>query len=266
MPHLLPILLSAALTTGCVPEATTRGGHGDHSDAEAVDPGGGAGPGGRGGAAGGAGRGGVAGADAGAVDVARGADAAAADAPRDAGRVDGGVRMDGASGSADSLPASVAVYQGQCAICHGPQGLGTEKGPDLQHPVRDFATWVVRNGRTHPMFMEPMPKWTPTQISAAQLNEILDFLAAFPRPATGMGLFKDFCANCHGADAKGGVTMRNITLATVRTAAMFLMNVRNGHHAGEFSNRREYMPKWTTAQLSDAEVRLIFGYVDGLAR
>jgi hypothetical protein len=31
-----------------------------------------------------------------------------------------------------------------------------------------------------------------------------------------------------------------------------------------FSNRREFMPSWTAAQLSDAEIRLIFMYVDSL--
>jgi mono/diheme cytochrome c family protein len=82
-----------------------------------------------------------------------------------------------------------------------------------------------------------------------------------PKPTTGAALFKDFCANCHGADGKGGVTMRNITSAPANTAAMYLSNVRGGHHPGEFGNRREFMPKWTAAQLTDAEVRLIFNFV-----
>jgi mono/diheme cytochrome c family protein len=69
------------------------------------------------------------------------------------------------------------------------------------------------------------------------------------------------CANCHGANAKGGVVAHDIS---TKSASDFVSNVRAGHHPGEFDNRKEFMPKWTGAQLSDAEIRLIFGYVDGL--
>ena len=45
---------------------------------------------------------------------------------------------------------------------------------------------------------------------------------------------------------------------------VFIADSRGGHHPGEFENRREYMPKWTPAELSDAELRLIFAYIDSL--
>jgi mono/diheme cytochrome c family protein len=76
-----------------------------------------------------------------------------------------------------------------------------------------------------------------------------------------MGLFVDYCANCHGADAAGGVTMRPIASEPM---TMFTTLVRNGHSAGMFSNRREYMPKWTTTEITNAELQLIFTYVSGL--
>jgi mono/diheme cytochrome c family protein len=85
--------------------------------------------------------------------------------------------------------------------------------------------------------------------------------AARPKPTTGAGLYKDYCENCHGADALGGITMRPIAAEPVN---VFIMDSRAGHHPGEFANRREYMPKWTAAELSDAELRSIFMYVDGL--
>ena len=134
-------------------------------------------------------------------------------------------------------------------------------GPDIQHPVVDFSTWVIRNGRVHPDFPDAMPQFTTALLSDADLQSILTFLAACPKPTTGMGLFVDFCANCHGADAAGGVTMRPI--ATEPMTA-FTTNVRNGHSAGMFSNRREFMPKWTATQITDAEIRLIYTYVSGL--
>jgi mono/diheme cytochrome c family protein len=172
----------------------------------------------------------------------------------DAGASDGG----GMGGGSGTLPAGYAV----CAPCHGNEGAGVSgHGPDIQHPVVDFSTWVIRNGRTHPNFPEPMAKFTTDMLPDAQLQGILSYLAARPKPTTGAGLFIDFCANCHGADAKGGVTMRPIDTEPM---SAFLMNVRNGHHAGEFSARRDFMPKWTAAQLSDADVRLIATHVGGL--
>ena len=106
-----------------------------------------------------------------------------------------------------------------------------------------------------------MMKYTPEMLSDAQLQGIFAFLAARPKPTTGAGLYKDYCENCHGADALGGITMRPIAAEPVN---VFIMDSRAGHHPGEFANRREYMPKWTAAELSDAELRSIFMYVDGL--
>jgi mono/diheme cytochrome c family protein len=147
-------------------------------------------------------------------------------------------------------------------VCHGPEGQGIpDKGPEIQHPVIDFSTWVVRNGRAHPGYKEPMMKYTVDQVSDAQLRGIFALLAAPPKPTTGKELYDDYCGNCHGADGKGGVTMRDISAEPVN---VFIADSRAGHHPGEFENRREYMPKWTPAELSDAELRLIFAYIDGL--
>ena len=173
----------------------------------------------------------------------------------------GGFDAGGATDLASDVPFSPIAGFGQCAVCHGPEGAGTPLGPEIQHPVTDFATWVVRNGRMHPGYMEPMPKFTTVQLTDAQLTGIFSFLAMRPKPTTGAELYKDYCQNCHGPDARGGVTMRNISTKLV---ADFLKHPRDGHHPGEFSNRREYMPRWTAAELSDAELRLIFQHVDSL--
>lgn len=190
--------------------------------------------------------------DAGAAMDARGGGA------MDAGRADGSAPMRGDAGAGT---AAAPVAFAPCAVCHGAAGEGAMLGPEIQHPVRDFATWVIRNGRTHPSYMMPMTAYPEAMLSTADLNQILTFLESPPKPTTGRGLFMDFCANCHGADGRGGVTMRNITIAPANTAAMYITNVRGGHHPGEFSNRAEFMPKWTAAQLSDAEIRLIFAFV-----
>jgi mono/diheme cytochrome c family protein len=149
-----------------------------------------------------------------------------------------------------------------CVPCHGAEGAGvTGHGPDIQHPVVDFATWVIRNGRMHPDFPEAMPKFAVDALTDAELQGILAYLAARPKPTTGQGLFVDYCANCHGANAAGGVTMRPINTEPMTA---FTTLVRGGHGSGQFAMRREFMPKWTTTELTDAQLRLIFMYVDGL--
>ena len=60
-------------------------------------------------------------------------------------------------------------------------------GPEIQHPVVDFSTWVVRNGRTHPGYKLPMMKYTPEMLSDAQLQGIFAFLAAQAEAHHGRG-------------------------------------------------------------------------------
>lgn len=216
-----------------------------------------------GGRTGGAGQGGTASLDAAATaDVRPAADVGDGRGSADTrGLETGGADQRANDGAEEELPPALELFQSECALCHGPRGEGSVNAPEIQHPVRDFATWVVRNGRAHASYPEPMPKFSTGALSNADLEVILAFLSALPKPTTGMGLFKDFCANCHGSDAKGGLAKHSLTSQPVTA---FISNVRAGHHANEFSNRTGYMPKWTTAQLSDTEIRLIFSYVDGL--
>lgn len=43
--------------------------------------------------------------------------------------------------------SSVEVFLAVCAACHGSTGEGTERGYELRHPARGYATFVVRTGR-----------------------------------------------------------------------------------------------------------------------
>ncbi|HEY0709080.1 MAG TPA: c-type cytochrome [Polyangia bacterium] len=257
---------SGGTTSGGSGGRTGTGGSASGSGGGGGSTGGGSGGGGaagmnRGGNGGGGGTssGGAGGSTAGSGGSVSGQGGAGGSSARDGASSD--ATTDGGAPDTVSVPwASVPQYA-PCSVCHGADGSGTMKGPDIQHPVVDFGTWMVRNGRMHPSYMDPMPMYLPAVISDVQLQAIFAYLAAPPKATTGQALYKDFCANCHGADARGGPTMRNIS---TQTAAVFIMHVRSGHHPGEFSNRREYMPKWTATELTDAEIRLISTYVDTL--
>jgi mono/diheme cytochrome c family protein len=141
-------------------------------------------------------------------------------------------------------------------------GEGTALGPEIQHPVPKFAEWVVRHGRKNPSYPAEMPMYTVDQLPDGDLNAILAFLATPPRPTTGAGLYKDFCANCHGP---AGKAVMNHDIST-KTAEQFIQHVDSGHHAGDYGNRTGYMPsrKQKEWELSDAEITLIHAYVRGL--
>jgi mono/diheme cytochrome c family protein len=152
------------------------------------------------------------------------------------------------------------LYDANCKACHGEQGVGSLLAPDIMHPIRDYSTWVVRNGRAQTTFPKPMEKVAADKLSDAQLKLIFDYLDLPPQPTTGKALYTDYCANCHGADGKGGPTTRNIT----NEVAKVLTQTRSGKNVGKFDPRKDYMPAFPTTRISDAELALIRTYVDSL--
>ncbi len=126
--------------------------------------------------------------------------------------------------------------------------------------MRDYTGWVVRNGRPGTGFPGPMLPFATNKLSDAELKLIWDYLDQPPQPTTGQALYHDYCANCHGADGKGGPTGRGITgeLAKLKS------QVRSGAGLGQIGTRKNYMPAFPTSRLSDADVNLIYTYVDSL--
>lgn len=166
----------------------------------------------------------------------------------------------GGGGAGPQMEPREVLYRTNCLPCHGELGVGTALAPDIQHPIRDYATWVVRNGRAMSAFPMPMMAWATDKLSDSDLMLIFDYLDTPPKGTTGEALFRDFCANCHGADARGGPVNHNITNETDEIPR----RVRNGAHAGEFEEREEFMPVFPPSILSDAEVQLIQAYVESL--
>jgi mono/diheme cytochrome c family protein len=178
-----------------------------------------------------------------------------------------GSTSEGSSG-ADSTggPPDVSgeeFYLSVCAPCHGQSGEGTAIGYALQHPVRDYSTWVVRNGRPPGNPELPgsvMTAYSTDTLGEATLEEIWDYLDTFPQPTTGEALYLDYCRNCHGEDATGGIT--GVSLLTAEAMLEPLDKVREGDNVGLYDMRAEAMPAFSPTRLSDAEVQLI---VDHLA-
>ncbi|HEY6078024.1 MAG TPA: c-type cytochrome [Polyangiaceae bacterium] len=168
----------------------------------------------------------------------------------------------GSGGSGGGAPANpgATLFATNCVKCHGEAGMGTLLAPGIQHPIRDYFSWVVRNGRAVTTYAKPMEKWGTDKLSDADLTLIFDYLDTPPQPTTGAALFADYCANCHGADATGGVAEHNLLSEVAKINDM----VRKGAHPGMYEERNEFMPAFTQQRLSDADLELIHDYVDSL--
>ena len=151
-------------------------------------------------------------------------------------------------------------FMSVCSPCHGNEGEGTPLGYEIQHPVRDYSTWVARNGRPAGNPELPgsvMVGYAPGTLDDATLTEIWDYLDSFPQPTTGEGLYLDYCRNCHGEDAAGGITGVDIR----PELGEIFEKVREGEHVGDWANRAEAMPIFDESRLSDAEIQLIADHV-----
>lgn len=188
------------------------------------------------------------------------------DAAMDAGSADGALDPDLAVDMAlpdAAVDAAVegppAAYTSLCAGCHGSDGAGTASGFELLHPIVDYATWVVRNGRAagEADFQTVMGAYDEATLSDGDLDDILVWLKDAPRPATGEALYLDLCANCHGADARGGVVREGAR----HGAVSIQRHVRGGEGGSAFASRQRYMPAFGPAVLTADELELIIEFL-----
>jgi mono/diheme cytochrome c family protein len=175
------------------------------------------------------------------------------------GEVDGSSSGD-ESGSGPELGGEELFVQ-FCSACHGPTAEGTTLAYEIRHPVRDYARWVVRNGRPGLEFeSSSMPAWPPETVSDADLDKIFDYLDSFPQPTTGEGLYLDYCRNCHGDPIDTGVVLK---VVGDEEYADVIEQVRDGDELGLYELRQEFMPAFSRDMLTDEEVDAIFAFIRG---
>jgi len=119
-----------------------------------------------------------------------------------------------AIGDPQAIAAGTKLFMGSCAGCHGPDGGGGARGPNLVrrslwHPLSDDAIFqVIRTG------VADMP---PTKLSDEQTWSLVAFIHALTGPAStnpvpgdpaaGKAIYwgaKAGCSNCHAIRGQGG--------------------------------------------------------------
>lgn len=154
------------------------------------------------------------------------------------------------------------LFVSMCSACHGTMAEGTTIAYEIRHSHHGFAEWVVRNGRASIEFEnQAMPQFTQDTLSDDELALILEYLDSFPQPTDGEGLYLDYCRNCHGLDAAGGVVEVDIRPEPI---GEYIEKVREGNGGTNYGARNEYMPARPADEISDAEIQLIYDYVQTL--
>jgi mono/diheme cytochrome c family protein len=168
-----------------------------------------------------------------------------------------------------STPSSgKEFYQKECAICHGARGEGTERGTPLNKPYKVYNTHITRHGRKgHPQFAIPMPAYPREMLSDRLMVQIWDYVESFSTPGTGEELYRAYCANCHGNDARGGMSSQPLVNETgvVTKPEVFALWVRWGQDDGFYESRGSYMPRWNPSEISDVDVVKIRSYLESLS-
>ena len=199
----------------------------------------------------------------------------------DASHVDGGEHSPGDARTPDVDPAQEVAEDvapdvpvdpneppeawSKCVACHGDDGRGTAIGYEIWHIPRGYGEWIVRNGRDLSIEFAPtiMPSFDEVELPAEDLDAIFAWLESRPIAETNAELYWDYCASCHGAEAKGGAVFHDL-LHEADKPDVILQYVRNGVGGSDYGDRLKYMPAWTEDAITDAQVQGIIEHLQSL--
>lgn len=120
----------------------------------------------------------------------------------------------------DDISAGRALFQANCATCHGPDAAGRDGVPSLIGVGAAAVDFQVSTGRMPMQMNGPQAPAKPAQFDAEETRQLAAYVAslgagpaipseeqvdpALGDAANGMALFRTNCAMCHGSIGKGG--------------------------------------------------------------
>lgn len=191
----------------------------------------------------------------------------------------GGLHAGGTGSSADvGAPAAVTeddaqtVWLRDCAVCHGTNGRGTERGTDLAGTGTAVLDYVLRTGRMPIGDPDDRIRRGPPAYDTATIDALVEYAAELDGGSVGAGppipevepdagdaavggeIWRLQCAACHRWSGDGGALTGEIA-PDVRPAdtRVFGEAVRGGPFA---------MPRFGQAALDDDELNDLAAYVE----
>lgn len=132
----------------------------------------------------------------------------------------GATASDDAAASADDIAAGEALFQANCATCHGMDAEGRDGAPSLIGVGAAAVDFQVSTGRMPMQMTGPQAEPKPPQFREDQIAALAAYVAtlgdgpaiptaeqvdpALGDPANGMAVFRTNCSMCHGAIGTGG--------------------------------------------------------------
>lgn len=173
-----------------------------------------------------------------------------------------------APAGAGGVPAGV-IYEQDCAACHGADGKGTARGPNLTGVGEAAVDFMLSTGRMPKRgAASKQPPYTPTipEADIKALDQYVTNLVAKGGPGIptvdpskgdqghGHVLFDENCAACHGWGGSGGILYnRMVPAITEATPTQIGEALRVGPSA---------MPVFGPHQLSQSQVDDIAAYIE----
>jgi ubiquinol-cytochrome c reductase cytochrome c subunit len=176
-----------------------------------------------------------------------------------------------------SVALGAELFAGNCSSCHGIDGAGvftprpgagdiSGAGPSLRGVGERAADFYLRLGLMPLENIHAQPEIRRVLFSEKEIRSLVAYVGSLgagppiphPEPArgslaAGFHLFSEHCAGCHQAVAAGGfVTGARVPPLQRLTPAQIAEAVRVGPYL---------MPRFSTAQISDAQLNSIVAYV-----
>jgi len=171
-----------------------------------------------------------------------------------------------AASAADTMDGK-ALYQANCAKCHGATGEVSEYGKSLKpFPARNhraIAKLISRDEmRRIITYGVKGTAMTPKKytLDALEIEEVIDYIKTFdytPNLANGKKRFKAVCSSCHGMDgrAKTGVGAKNLVYTKLNLTEI-VHTMRYGRPGTLMTSKRH--------QLSNPDIADVANYVYSL--
>jgi ubiquinol-cytochrome c reductase cytochrome c subunit len=159
------------------------------------------------------------------------------------------------------------VYREDCAVCHGGDGNGSERGPTLVGSGRASVDYYLSTGRMPLDQPDDVPRRHPPKYSRATIRALVDYvweLTGRTGPdiphldlqradiARGGELYRLNCAACHSwAGTGGALSKREAPSIAPSTPTEIAEAVRTGPG---------WMPAFGTAAISDSQLSDVVAY------